>query len=113
MREPPRTHGAYDNHISNHGRPRRLRIPEAAAPAPALDPYVSQLFRKASAYAEAISGRWYALSARHGLVHPDTVIEPYAVRLGTNDRTSPPIHACAGGVRAQLAIELAGLENVT
>lgn len=82
-------------------------------PAPARDLYVSQLFKKASAYAEATCDRWYVLSARHGLVHPDTVIEPYDMRLGTNDRTSPPIHTWAAGVRGQLAVELAGLEGVT
>ncbi|HEX9088882.1 MAG TPA: hypothetical protein VF867_15295 [Arthrobacter sp.] len=82
-------------------------------PAPARDLYVSQLFRKASAYAEATCDRWYVLSARHGLVHPDAVIEPYGMRLGTNDRTSPPIHTWAAGVRAQLDVELAGIEDLT
>ena len=82
-------------------------------PAPARDLYVSQLFRKASAYAELTCDRWYVLSAKHGLVHPDTIIEPYDMRLGTNDRTSPPIHTWAAGVRAQLDTELAGLGDVT
>jgi hypothetical protein len=82
-------------------------------PAPARDLYASQLFRKASAYAEAICDRWYILSAKHGLVHPDTVIEPYDMRLGTNHPTSPPIHAWADRVRGQLDVELAGLEDVT
>jgi hypothetical protein len=82
-------------------------------PAPARELYVSQLFKKASAYAEATCDRWYVLSAKHGLVHPDTVLEPYDVRLGTNHRTSPPIHTWAAGVRGQLDAELAGLENVT
>ncbi|MBT2549736.1 hypothetical protein J7I85_15680 [Arthrobacter sp. ISL-65] len=45
-------------------------------PAPARDIYVSQLFRKASAYAEKTWDRWYVLSAKHGLVRPDTVLEP-------------------------------------
>lgn len=82
-------------------------------PAPARDLYVSQLFRKASAYAQATCDRWYVLSAKHGLVHPDTVIEPYDMRLGTNHTTSPPIHAWAAGVRGQLDVELAGLEDAT
>lgn len=82
-------------------------------PAPARDLYVSQLFRKASAYAELTCDRWYVLSAKHGLVHPDTIVEPYDMRLGTNDRTSPPIHTWAAGVRAQLDTELAGLGDVT
>lgn len=82
-------------------------------PAPARDLYVSQLFRKTSAYAEATCDRWYILSAKHGLIHPDTVIEPYDMRLGTNDRTSPPIHTWAAMVRDQLDIELAGIEGLT
>ncbi|HEX9227536.1 MAG TPA: hypothetical protein VF885_12910 [Arthrobacter sp.] len=81
--------------------------------APARDLYVSQLFKKASAYAELTCDRWYVLSAKHGLVRPDTVIEPYDMRLGTNDRTSPPIHTWAAGVRAQLEVELAGLDDVS
>jgi hypothetical protein len=81
-------------------------------PAPARELYVSQLFKKASAYAEATCDRWYVLSALHGLVRPDTVIEPYDVRLGTNRPSSPPIHQWAGMVRDQLAAELEGLENI-
>lgn len=82
-------------------------------PAPARELYVSQLFRKASAYAEATCDRWYILSAKHGLVHPDTILEPYDVRLGTNHRTTPPIHQWADTVRGQLDTELAGLKDVT
>lgn len=86
---------------------------ELRRPAPARELYVSQLFKKASAYAELTCDRWYVLSAKHGLVHPDTVLEPYDMKLGTNDRTSSPIHAWCNRVREQLAAELSGLENVT
>lgn len=79
-------------------------------PAPARDRNVSQLFKKASAYAELTCDRWYVLSAKHGLVHPDEVIERYDMRLGTNHRTSPTIHEWASRVREQLAAELAGIE---
>lgn len=82
-------------------------------PAPARDLYVSQLFRKASAYAEQTCDRWYILSAKHGLVHPDSVLEPYDVRLGTIGPGVPPVREWAAGVRCQLEAELAGLENVT
>lgn len=34
------------------------------------------------------------------------------MRLGTNHRTSPPIHQWGDMVKAQLEVELAGLENV-
>ncbi|WP_200952103.1 DUF6884 domain-containing protein [Arthrobacter sp. Soil736] len=81
-------------------------------PAPARELYVSQLFRKASAYAELTCDRWYVLSAKHGVVHPDEILEPYDMRLGTNHRTTPPIHPWAARVRDQMAVEFAGIENV-
>ena len=43
-------------------------------PLPAQDLYVSDWFRKASAYARRVADEWYILSAKHGLVSPDTVI---------------------------------------
>ncbi len=50
-------------------------------PAPAKDLYTGDLFRKSRAYAEVIADRWYVLSAKHRLVHPDTVLEPYDMRM--------------------------------
>jgi hypothetical protein len=79
-------------------------------PAPARELYVSQLFKKASAYAEATCDRWYILSAKHGLVHPDAVLEPYDLRLGT--KQAGPIHNWADGVRQQLADELGDTPGV-
>lgn len=76
-------------------------------PAPARELYTSQLFRKATAYVEWNCDRWYILSAKHGLLHPDHVIEPYDVKLGTN------VHGWADEVRAQLAVELADVAGVT
>jgi hypothetical protein len=55
-------------------------------PAPARDIYVSPLFRKASAYCEREYDRWYILSAKHGLVSPDTALAPYNVTLNTMGR---------------------------
>jgi len=69
-------------------------------PAPARDLYTSQLFRKASAYAEANSDLWFILSAKHGLVHPDTELEPYDMRLG--HKGGPPIWDWAQMVADQL-----------
>jgi hypothetical protein len=46
-------------------------------PTPARDLYISDWFRKASAYATRVADEWYILSAKYGLVAPDTVIEPY------------------------------------
>ena len=80
-------------------------------PAPARDLYVSQLFRKASAYAEASCDRWYVLSALHGLVHPDTVLEPYDVRLGSSRPSSPGIWDWAAMVKKQLEQELADVPD--
>ena len=45
--------------------------------------YDSEWFHKASAYAERTADRWYILSAKYGLVDPDTVIEPYDATLKT------------------------------
>ena len=41
----------------------------------------SPLFRKARAYCERHYGAWYILSARYGLLHPDTVVAPYDLTL--------------------------------
>jgi len=54
------------------------KLPFAAA---ASDLYVSSLFRKARLYAEKHADSWYILSAKHGLVRPDKIIEPYDVTL--------------------------------
>jgi hypothetical protein len=50
-------------------------------PAPARELYTSPLFKKASAYAEATCDRWYVLSAKYGLIPPDTELYPYDQRL--------------------------------
>jgi len=47
--------------------------------APARDLYTSQLFRKAARTCEAMHMDWAILSAKHGLVLPDQVIDPYDV----------------------------------
>ena len=74
--------------------------------APARDLYTGSLFRKAAAHAEATCDRWYVLSAKHGLIHPDDVIEPYDAVLGGS---SPDWDE---RVRAQLATELADVPRV-
>lgn len=51
--------------------------------------YRSPWFRLASAYARRNSSGWAILSAKHGLVYPWEVIEPYEMTLNTmskNDR---------------------------
>jgi hypothetical protein len=56
------------------------KLPHAA---PAQDLYQSMLFKKARAYAEREGDAWYILSALYGVVDPQSVIEPYDVRLNT------------------------------
>jgi len=56
-------------------------------PAPARELYTGPLFRAARAWAEqSPGGRWFILSAHHGLVHPDTVVEPYDVYVTKDKR---------------------------
>ncbi|MEX1046188.1 MAG: DUF6884 domain-containing protein [Actinomycetota bacterium] len=52
--------------------------PVAAA---AKDLYISDLWRKRRAYAEASGLRWLILSAKYGLIDPDESIEPYDVEM--------------------------------
>jgi hypothetical protein len=48
-----------------------------AAPAEARLLYQGDLFRKARSLAALRGARWFILSAKHGLVAPDTVLQPY------------------------------------
>ena len=57
-----------------------------ATAAPARDLYTSPLFQKSRAHAEATGVPWFVLSAKHGLVSPETVLEPYDVTLSTTHR---------------------------
>lgn len=55
-------------------------------PAPARDLYTSTYFRLKREYAETVGDAWYVLSAEHGVVPPDRVLEPYD--LSAADLTS-------------------------
>jgi hypothetical protein len=50
---------------------------KAFCPSPARSLYRSDWFRKSRAIVEAQEAHWYILSARHGLLHPDTEVAPY------------------------------------
>src|SRR4051812_38638013 len=50
-------------------------------PAQAKDLYISPLFRGRRRYVERNCDRWFILSAKHGLLEPDSTIEPYDLRL--------------------------------
>ena len=54
--------------------------------APAKDLYTGDLFRKARAYAERVGDDWGILSAKHWLLLPDQVVEPYDLCLDDLDR---------------------------
>jgi hypothetical protein len=49
--------------------------------APACELYQSDWFRKARIWAEENGTRWYILSAKHGLIEPGQVVEPYEMTL--------------------------------
>lgn len=51
------------------------------SPAPAGDLYTSALFRGRRAAVEASCDRWFVLSALHGLIPPEEVLEPYDLAL--------------------------------
>lgn len=50
-------------------------------PAPARELYCSDWFRKARAYVESTGAPWFILSAKHVLVCPDELVEPYNLSL--------------------------------
>ena len=56
---------------------------KTAHPAPAKDLYRSDWFIKARKYAENKGARWAILSAEHGLLMPDQVVDPYEKTLNT------------------------------
>lgn len=54
---------------------------KAAHPSPARSLYQSPLFARRRQYAETRGRVWYVLSAEHGLVRPETILEPYDLAL--------------------------------
>ncbi len=50
------------------------------------DIYLSPLFKKAKEYASNNFDRWYILSAKYGLIHPNKIIEPYEKTLNKMSR---------------------------
>lgn len=50
-------------------------------PSNARDLYISPWFRKARAYVERTGSPWLILSAKHGLLAPDAIVEPYDATL--------------------------------
>ena len=80
-------------------------------PAPAGDLYTSPLFRGRRAYVERTCERWLILSALHGVVRPDAVLEPYDVTL--NDASPAERRSWATRVLRQLDAELGSCAGLT
>ena len=80
-------HRRIDSELDESGLPRLYLIScvgtKLSTAAAARDLYVSDWFRKARAYVEATAQPWFILSAKHGLVHPADVIEPYEKTLNS------------------------------
>ena len=81
-----------------------------SSPCRAEDLYNSAWFVKARAYAERQDCPWRILSAKYGLVRPETVIEPYEKTLNT--MRDAERREWAERVLTQLEPELAGLDAV-
>lgn len=45
--------------------------------APAKDLYISERFQEARKFAELYGEKWFVLSAKHGLITPDKILDPY------------------------------------
>lgn len=60
---------------------------KAPTAAPARELYRGRVFEASVAYAEALGAQWFVLSALHGVVAPDQVIEPYDVTLVGADKS--------------------------
>jgi endonuclease-3 len=73
---------------------------KATSPAPAQELYTSAMFHGRRAYVERSCDRWFVLSAKHGLVDPDEIIEPYDVSL--KDQPVSARAQWAGGVVTEL-----------
>ena len=86
----------------------KKKQPQAA---PAADLYVSALFRGRRACIERTCGRWFILSALHGLVRPDVLLEPYDYTL--NDAAREQRRAWSAKVLSQLEAELGPLAGLT
>lgn len=68
------------------GRARRIGLvgcvkEKTTQPAAAAELYTSTLFRGRRRFVESSCDEWWILSALHGLLHPEEVLEPYDVTL--------------------------------
>jgi len=81
-------------------------------PAPARELYSpSHLFRGARCYVERTCDRWFVLSAKHGLVRPEQVLEPYDQTLDKASRAER--RRWGDVVLAALETEVGDLRGIT
>jgi hypothetical protein len=59
---------------------------KAAYARPAAELYTSALFRGRRRYVERTCDRWFVLSAKHGVIEPVELVEPYDETLKTKSR---------------------------
>ena len=80
------------------------------SPHPAAELYVSDLFQKARKLVEATGYPWFILSAKHRLLAPDKVIEPYEKTL--NEMSTRERIAWAEEVKQQMDSRLPNADAV-
>ncbi|NGZ27985.1 MAG: hypothetical protein G8345_13980 [Magnetococcales bacterium] len=84
---------------------------KADAAVPAKELYLSSRFRQQRTYAEKRqTDGWYILSAKHGLVDPETIVEPYDQSLMGMPKAER--RAWAVQVWSQLEPRLSGIDCV-
>jgi len=86
-------------------------VKQQAAPAAAQDLFVSPLFHGRRVYVERTCGRWYVLSALHGLVAPGEELAPYDLKLKSLSQAER--RAWSERVLTQLEAELGALDGLT
>jgi hypothetical protein len=84
---------------------------QAARRAEAQDLFVSPLFRGRRTYVERTCGRWYVLSALHGLVAPDESLAPYDLKLKSVSQAER--RAWSERVLTRLEAEIGALKGLT
>ncbi|MCY3597131.1 MAG: hypothetical protein OXG71_06790, partial [Rhodospirillales bacterium] len=84
---------------------------KGSLPARARDLYTSSWFRKARLCVEEAGRPWYILSAKYGLLDPDSVVAPYNQTLNTMSANHR--RAWASGVMEDLAPHMADVNSIT
>lgn len=84
---------------------------KSSVPAPAGDLYLSPLFAGRRRAVEATCDDWFVLSALHGLVRPEAVLEPYDQAL--TKAGIPARRRWSAQVLADLHAQLGDLDSIT